>query len=91
MFTPLKVIIDKKVKKDQAFRVVDIQKKCEECENIILKNLNIGDIKVLSIKNNIINISCKNKTTLNEFQLIKNNILNQIKNNIDKDIKNITF
>lgn len=91
MFTPLKVIIDKKVKKDQAFRVVNIQKKCEECENIILKNLNISDIKVLSIKNNIINISYKNKTTLNELQLIKNNILNQIKNNIDKDIKNITF
>lgn len=91
MFTPLKVIINKKVKKDQAFRVVNIQKKCEECENIILKNLNIGDIKVLSIKNNIINVSCKNKTALNEFQLIKNNILNQIKNNIDKDIKNITF
>ena len=46
MFTPLKNIIDKKIKKDQTFKIVDIQKKCEECENIILKNLNIGDIRL---------------------------------------------
>lgn len=89
MFKSLNDIVGKKTLKHPNFKIFNIQKKCEECEDVILKNLNTKSIKVLNIKNNIINISCENKIILNELQLRKNDILKEIRNNIKEDIKDI--
>lgn len=89
MFKSLSNIVNGRVLKNPNFKIFNIQKKCEECEGIILKNLNTKSIKVLNIKNNIINISCEDKTILNELQLKKCEILKEIKKDILKDVKGI--
>ncbi|KKP98035.1 MAG: hypothetical protein US71_C0013G0008 [Parcubacteria group bacterium GW2011_GWD2_38_12] len=88
MFTPINIILDKK-KENPNFRIFNIQKKCIECEKIIFQELGIDKVKVLNIKNNIITVSCQNKTILNEIQLRKKTILNKIKTNKGYNIKNI--
>lgn len=89
MFKPLNDIVGKKILKSPGFKIFSIKNNCEWCEGIILKNLNTKSIKVLNIKNNIINISCSNKTILNELQFKKNKILKEIKESIDYNIKDI--
>lgn len=89
MFKSLNNIVNGGVLKNPNFKIFNIQNKCEECEGIILKNLNTESIKVLNIKNNVINISCEDKTILNELQLKKCEILKEIKKDILKDVKGI--
>lgn len=91
MFKSLNDVVGRKILENQDFKIFNIQKKCEEYESVILKNLNTKSIKVLNIKNNIINISCENKTILNELQFKKYEILKEINNtnNNIKDIKKI--
>lgn len=91
MFNNIKNIIDKKMVIDGNFRVFNTQKKCEKCQEIILKELNIINkgINVLNIKNNNLTVLCGNKIISNELQMRKNNILNKIKKEIDFNIKDI--
>lgn len=90
MFTPINIVLDKKIKNTPNLRIFNIQKQCAECEKIISQELGTNKIKVLNIKNNVVAVSCQNKTILNEIQLRKKIILAKInKGNNIKNIKTI--
>lgn len=91
MFNNIKNIIDKKIIKDSNFKIINIQKKCEKCQEIVSKELNIinKNINVLNIKNNTLTVLCGNKIISNELQIKKNNILKKIKEEVDFNIKDI--
>ena len=89
MFTPINVILDKKTKENPNLKIFNVQKKCIECEMIISQELGTDKIKILNIKNNIIAVSCQNKTILNELQLRKKTIIAKIKKNKGYNIENI--
>lgn len=91
MFNNIKNIIDGKIVKDCNFKVFNIQKKCEKCQEIIFKELNIINkgINVLNIKKNTITVLCGNKIISNELQIRKNNILKKIKKEVDFNIEDI--
>lgn len=88
MFTPINIVIGKKIKKPD-FKIFDIQKKCIDCENIIFEEFKIKNINVVNINNNILTISCKNKIISNEIQLRKKNLTDKIKKNTGINIINI--
>lgn len=77
-FTPINVVISKKMKKPD-FKIFGIQKKCVDCEKIFLEEFKIKNINIININKNILTISCKNKIISNEIQLRKKNIIDKIK------------
>lgn len=88
MFHNLKDVLNKKIKKDVNFKVFEAQKICEDYQKIIRDELKTDKINVLSVRNGILTINCKNKVFINEIQLKKEAILIKINSNKNK-IKNI--
>lgn len=89
MFTSIGVVINKKTKTNPNFKILNAQKICEECENVIAQELKTDKISILSFKDGTITVFCKNKIISNEIQIRKKYFLEKIKKEIKVDLKNI--
>lgn len=88
MFTPINIVIGKKIKKPD-FKIFDIQKKCIDCESIIFEEFKMKNINVVNLSKNILTISCKNKTVSNEIQIRKKNLTDKIRKSMGINIVDI--
>lgn len=89
MFNSLKELLVKKTEKNPDFKVFKAQKICENCQVILIGELNTQKIKVLNVKNNILSVSSQNKTISNEILLRKSVILKKINQETSFKLKDI--
>lgn len=89
MLNPLKDLLVKKIEKNPNFKVFKFQKICDECQIILIKELNTEKIKVVNVKNNVLTVSSKNKIISNEILLRRDEILEKINKETKNKLKNI--